>query len=359
MAINKEYLKSILALCDYCKECIEPCTVNSPESPNTHSPLVKIKISDLLYRGEPIPKDMIEELAHCTLCGLCNDNCPPHIDVIKLIHELRKWAQSSNQLNIEKWDDFAQKILSQGNPYGEDLASKLKILKPFETSDSDLDFHLYLGCTLPLKFTEQSKTVLKVMQKLQMKFKLIDSPICCAGILDRTGKEKEFNKNIKTWEKLVKKEKIKEIVVFCPGCYSILVQIAKLLNENVKISHIFEKIFPSMKTFKDISAEKIGLHISCHLFHINPKLYDELTKHVPGLIVPETRSCCGAGGGLLGYSPSEAGKIAQKTLTARKEQGINSLITECPFCFKNLSSCESEIEVIYLFDYIDKLLDNL
>ena len=352
MSLDKKSLKKILSLCDYCKECINPCPISGIDPSNNHSPLIKIKLADLIYRDEKIPQELIEDLTYCTTCGICNEHCAPHIDVLKLIQELRSWAQSSKKIEVPKWDEFVLKIQNQGNPYGKNSEEKLEVLKQYDSEIAQPDFYFYFGCTLPLKFFKESENILKILKKLELKFKIIDIPICCGGILSRIGKSKEYEKNKDKWKKLIKKNTVKEIVVLCPGCYSIIIKIIEELKINVKVSHLFEKIIPLLPIINQNNDENIELHLSCHLHLHNPELYKQLATKLPLLNIPETRKCCGAGGGFIGSRPEEAKRIGKLLLQEKAEQNLNSIITECPFCYYNLLNCNANINVIYLFDYL-------
>ncbi len=326
------------------------CAIKRVFPNNEHSPISKIKIADQIYQKKPILPEFLKTLEYCTTCGICNEHCAPNIDVSGLIINLREWAIESGKLEVQKYQQISKNIKKSGNPYGEDTKSLLLQYDEYQSPDEDIDFHLFLGCTMPLRHTAKIKKILDVLNKLSFKFKIINKPICCGSILKNTGLNTEFKRNEKDWKALINKSKIGEIVTICPGCTTTIKKIIQDLNLQVPLYHIFEKINPRLEPCSLSAFQPSQFHISCHLATYNPEIYDKIIEKCSNITLPSERKCCGAGGGLLGNKPLEAEKIASSLIQEKLENNILSIITDCPFCYSNFTRTNSAAKIIYFFD---------
>ncbi len=347
-------MKNILVKCDFCKDCLDFCAIKRIFPNNEHSPISKIKIADQIYQNKPIAPEFLKTLEYCTTCGICNEHCAPHIDVTALIINLREWALESGKVKVPKFDQINKNIRKFGNPYGEDTEQILTHCVKYQSAEQEANFHLFLGCTLPIKHTIKIQQILELLNKLNLKFKIINKPICCGSILKNTGLTSEFRKNQKNWKDLINVMKIKEIVSICPGCTSTIKKIINELNLKTSITHVFEKIIPHLESNSIIASQPAQFHISCHLSTYNSNLYEQLVEKCNNNItLPPERKCCGAGGGLLGNKPEDAANIATSLIKEKLEMQVPSIITDCPFCYINLTKANPTADIKYIFDLFE------
>ncbi|MHA1758865.1 MAG: heterodisulfide reductase-related iron-sulfur binding cluster, partial [Promethearchaeota archaeon] len=108
-------------------------------------------------------------------------------------------------------------------------------------------------------------------------------------------------------------------------------------------------------------------HDPCHLGrHVG--IYDSprnLLKKISNLVEMRTHRegamCCGAGGGLKKAFPDLALEIAKNRIKEAEETGVKTLVSTCPFCFRNLSDAieaiNSDMEMVDLVELILEALN--
>lgn len=353
MLLDRQTLKDILVKCDICKDCIDPCPVNALDPSLNRNPLLRIKIAELLYRDQSVPPELVEGLWYCTTCGICNEKCAPNIDVRALGRALREWARErSEHAYPAKYDEFWQKMRTTGNPYAGDLKTALRSFRDHVVPPEEADFHLHLGCTLPLKFPDLVPALLDVLRHLKFRFALVGDPLCCGGVLLRTGDSRHFDENARQWHALCERDGITRLVTACSGCYSTFTEIFKDPTSPVRVEHVLELVEPELRPLMLPADSPVELHQSCHLTTHRPRLYREIAAKISNLAASSPRRCCGAGGGFLGAFPEGARTIAQNLIAEKRAAGATTLVTDCPFCYTNLSTCAGDLPVVYFFEFL-------
>jgi Fe-S oxidoreductase len=143
------------------------------------------------------------------------------------------------------------------------------------------------------------------------------------------------------------------------------------------VEHISRTILKSLKSgniqLKPVeNSDKIyTYHDPCYLGRHN-NLYDdprEVIDSIPGIhrveMTPKCRDrsfCCGGGGLMLFYEPTEKKRMGQVRVEMAKAAGANVMVTACPFCMVNIedaiktSGLEGEMEAVDLVELVERHL---
>jgi fumarate reductase (CoM/CoB) subunit B len=82
---------------------------------------------------------------------------------------------------------------------------------------------------------------------------------------------------------------------------------------------------------------KAMYHYPCHIraSGLAEEIYIDLIQRIPGVElvkVPKSGYCCGGGGGVRAAFPELADRLAVRRIEIAKDSGVDTLITNCPFC---------------------------
>jgi len=242
----------------------------------------------------------------------------------------------------------------------------------------------YVGCTASYRQIEVAIATAKLFEQLGIDFTLIEDEVCCGSPFFRIGA-------VETAQELMKKNleafKDVEMVYFsCAGCYrTITIDYPKWMAEDEKLPfktrHAFELISDlitkgkiSFKANKDLKGKVITYHDPCHTGrHFAVDFEQEMIKESKNLMF-DTRKigqkieewfekprvilkklqedvglvfnemyriklhsmCCGAGGGVRAGYPDFSLRTASLRCDEANAVGADFLLTECPFCWRNL-----------------------
>jgi len=78
-------------------------------------------------------------------------------------------------------------------------------------------------------------------------------------------------------------------------------------------------------------------HYPCHIraSELDESIYVDLINKIPGMElvqVPSSGLCCGGGGGVRAAYPDVSDKLSIRRMEVAKEEGVDGLLTNCPFC---------------------------
>jgi heterodisulfide reductase subunit B len=171
------------------------------------------------------------------------------------------------------------------------------------------------------------------------------------------------------------------ILTLCNDCYESLLATSTILKENQemrdKVNGILAEVGlefkgkTDVKIFSDVLYEDVGLkrirevvknpfnglrvavQPGCHLtkpkrLHFEQRMgitaLDELVEATGAKSVPYERkeACCG--GPLRGINDEVALHVAKQKLDSIRAAGVDSIVTVCPFCYRELDMGQIEIE---------------
>lgn len=273
-------------------------------------------------------------LFSCTLCGLCEVECPPGVKSIEVMEALR-----SDVTSILGFNPPHERLLSnlrvKGHPYSDPIPLKYHITK----QESEIAY--FPGCTAIFRLPhiiQKTLTILRMISNSEVA--LLHG--CCGGIAKRIGALEIFNDVKHRIEELLNNSEIKELIVTCAGCYSTLTKYYSLGKIKVKHISVFLCDFSNLP-FKQSMKGKVAYHDPCHLGR-HSNIYEEPRHVITNLAKMELVEfkdnrekavCCGGGGGLMSAFRELAEQIAFNKLKQLSKLNVSRLVTACPFCELN------------------------
>jgi len=329
----------------------------------------------------------------CITCGQCSAQCENKIPTVDIIESLRAALIESGVPMIEKHALVDRLVKELNNPYGGKAEERFKWAK-----DAGLEKFInnkgakvgyYVGCTASYRQIEVAVATAKLFEKLGINFTLIEEEVCCGSPFFRIGAvetaQELMRKNLESFKDL-------EMVYFsCAGCYrTITIDYPKWMAEDEKFPfktlHAFELITDliqkekiKFKANKELKGKVITYHDPCHtgrhfavdmeqnmieesknlMFDMRKvnKMIDEWFEK-PRVILRKLEEdvglkfnemyrikmnsmCCGAGGGVRAGYPDFSIRTASLRCDEANAVGADFLLTECPFCWRNLDDANN------------------
>lgn len=333
-----------------CNLCERNCPVYQIQKKKTFSSRGRNRtILGILEGKVKLNEELADVYYQCSLCSSCERWCAlPNMEIAiafrKYLVEcgLEKSAHKKNLENLRK----------TGNPYGKE---KNEWKKGLNFKGKSL---LFSGCTTPIKFPDLMKKIAKIIGN---EVCVMENEGCCGSYFLRTGYIKDYENLQNELLLYIKKNKIKEIITQCPGCFSTIKKTLEDKDIKVEVKHLSEKIAEMIKQGKLKLKKKYGkitYHDPCHLSRpygiFEPPR--EILKHCGELVEMihnrDNSLCCGAGAGVKAAFPKLAEEMGERRVKEAKDVNAEILITECPFCENNLK--DRGIEVKDIIDVIEE-----
>ncbi|MHA1132586.1 MAG: (Fe-S)-binding protein, partial [Candidatus Helarchaeota archaeon] len=236
----------------------------------------------------------------------------------------------------------------------------------------------YMGCTEPYRLPEYAEKMVKILDTSGIDYTVTHpDEWCCGSIALRTGHtmiaEELAQHNINA----IQKAGAQNVVIHCAGCYrTFKVDYPEILGQKLPFTvyhatEFFSDLLTQGKLkFNNLVEKKVAYHDPCHLGRA-AEIYEAprtILKAIPGLELIEFKRnrenalCCGAGGGVKSAFPELAIEIAEDRVKEAKEIGVNTIVTACPFCIRNLRDAVKSLniegfEVLDILDLIVMSLD--
>ncbi|MHA1489763.1 MAG: (Fe-S)-binding protein [Promethearchaeota archaeon] len=324
----------------------------------------------------------------CITCGQCAAQCENKIPTVDIIESLRAACSESGVPMIDKHQLIDRIVKEKNNPYGGAANERMKWAKDAGLekfiNNKGAKIAYYVGCTASYRQIEVAIATAKLFEQLGLNFTLIEDEVCCGSPFFRIGA-------VETAQELMRKNlevfKDMDILYFsCAGCYRTLtIDYPKWMNKDEKLpfktKHAFELIAElvtkekiKFKSNKELKGKVITYHDPCHtgrhfaldfeqrmiqqsknLMFDMRKISQEVDKWFDkpriilrklvedvGLVFNEmyriklNSMCCGAGGGVRAGYPDFSIRTSSLRCDEANAVGAEFLLTECPFCWRNL-----------------------
>jgi Fe-S oxidoreductase len=381
--------------CADCGRCSDNCpanTVGRPLSPR----FLSIKARNYLFQHYPLfsrskanGAALIggiyseDEVWSCTTCGACEEECPLMIEYIDKIVDLRRGLIDEGNVP-QSMQKPLKGLESRGNPYG-------KMEKKRANWSEDKEFQQ--SCRVKILDGKQSADTLYFVDSITS----FDDRIQAIGratarILDHCGEnfgilgaaEKDSGHDVRRFGEetlfmelrdrnvdAIKASGAKRIVTADPHAYNALTNDYK---DVPPVEHISQLIARQVEagniSFNPVEkADAVyTYHDPCYLGRHN-QIYDDprnVLDAIPGLKRVEMERCrdrsfcCGGGGLMLFYEPTEDERMGVRRVQMAAEAGANVIVTACPFCMVNMEDAikvagmEGKMTAIDLAELVDK-----
>ncbi|MBD3255872.1 MAG: hypothetical protein GF383_12320 [Candidatus Lokiarchaeota archaeon] len=349
----------------------------------------KIWIARSILTGDlEFTEEVRDVIMPCITCGMCSAQCENKVPTVDIIESLRAACVEAGVPMIEKHQLVDRLVKELNNPYGGKAAERFKWAKDAGLekfiNNKGAKIAYYVGCTASYRQIEVATATARLFADLGMDFTLIEDEVCCGSPFFRVGAvdtaQELMRKNLEAFKDV-------EIVYFsCAGCYRTLtIDYPKWLSEDeelpFKTKHAFELIAElikknkiKFKPNKELKGKKVTYHDPCHTgrhFAIDfeqrsieesENLMYDMRKIGAGIDAwfekPRTilnklaedvgiefnemyriklnSMCCGAGGGVRAGYPDFSLRTASLRCDEANAVDADFLLTECPFCWRNL-----------------------
>ena len=340
----------------------------------------KMQIIRSIWQGKlELSKDLAEVFYQCPTCNACAETCAYEMDNVAMYESLRAELVDAG-CGLEAHVPMNQAMIDLLNPYGRDNKEKKSWTEQldFKIKDANTetaDVLYYVGCTAGLTPDIQNVAIntAKVLNKLGVDFSILgEHEVCCGSVGKRTGDLKAFDSVASKNYDLFKKAGAKTIITSCSGCFKTLKNdyVEKLADLNIEIMHSVEYLLKLIKE-KNITLKNLGMNVTyhdpCHAGR-HSGLYDEPRELLSMMVnlteiktARENAKCCGAGGGVKKGFPEMSLEIAKSRVKEAEETGVDTIVSICPFCYRNLSdgikALNSNMKMVDLLELLVQALD--
>ena len=346
-----------LAYCILCGSCYSDCNILDVEDAFC-GPASLIKamrfVADPRDRNEDRLCRTVElGLYKCPVDQECEFACPKDINIRRgAIERLRYLAVKKGLAPLPEHKKLITSVLETGGivPIKSKPAIDIfpEYIKEFE-GDPKAEILLFLGCIINRRKQNVAKAIINIFQKNRIAVHLPKKVTCCGSPFMRIGQRDSMRPFVETNFNIFNEyasKGITNVLTSCSGCNSTFRHdFPKLALEfdipiNFKIYDVGEYMYRHIDlNTKDLKQMKIkGMyHYPCHIraSGLAEEIYLNLIQKIPGVElvkVPKSSYCCGGGGGVRAAFPGLADKLAIRRIEIAKESGIDTLITNCPFC---------------------------
>jgi len=349
----------------------------------------KIWIARSILTGDlEFSDDVRDVIMPCITCGQCQAQCENKIRTVDIIESLRAACVESGVPMIDKHQLVDRLVKELNNPYGGKKDERMKWAKDAGlekfVNNKDAKVAYYVGCTASYRQVEVAIATAKLFEQLGINFTLIEDEVCCGSPFFRVGAvdtaQELMRKNLEAFKN------VKMVYFSCAGCYrTITIDYPKWMDEGEKLPfktlHAFELISAlitkgkiKFKPNKELKGKVITYHDPCHtgrhfavdmeqemirkstnlLFDSRkidqaieawfekPRVILNKLQEEVGLVFTEMyriklhSMCCGAGGGVRAGYPDFSLRTASLRCDEANAVKADFLLTECPFCWRNL-----------------------
>jgi len=210
---------------------------------------------------------------------------------------------------------------------------------------------IWCGCTYREKLPQELSCFLRLLEKLDVNFSLLEEEGCCGFPLILSGCWSEARS--RAGEVVDRLKGYSTVVAPCPACFRMFREFypklgfkpPEVLHSTQFLHALLQNGVLSTDRLKQVRM-KVMYHDPCELGR-HSGVYEEpreLLSAVPGVTFYEPRftreraACCGGGGLLPLYFPTLSVMVASRKLLKEDEipSDLDAIVTSCPQCILNL-----------------------
>lgn len=299
-----------------------------------------------------IPETVTEdEIWACTTCGACMQECPPFIEHVQKIVDLRRYLVLTESRFPSELQPVFRNMEVNYNPWALGYASRADWTKgldvPLASEKGEFDILFWVGCAG--SFDARSQSIARATAEL-LRIGGVDFAIlgveemCCGETARRLGNEYLAWTLIESNIETLKKYKFNTILAICPHGYNTFKVEYPQFGFETPVVHHTEFLYRLVREGKlavNRAPDTIGTyHDSCYLCRYNDILGEprKLLSRLSGIRLKEFQRhgkssfCCGAGGGWMWMEETLGRRINEERVEESLRLGVDHIFTACPFC---------------------------
>lgn len=322
-----------------------------------------------------------EALWACTTCGACMASCPVFIEHVPKIIKMRRHL-------VENLAKFPKElvILFEGmeqryNPWGMIPTDRSKWAKgldiPVLAENPEFEYLFYVGCAgcFDSRNKKVALSVASILKQAGIRFAILgNEERCCGDSARRLGNEYLFEKLAKENVEILEKYGVRNVICYCPHCYSTLKNDYRDYGFSANVLHFSEVLFGLIRDgrlrLKRANSDRIVYHDSCYLGRLNG-IFDEprmILEKVTGKkpIEMDRRLkksfCCGAGGGRMWMEESHGVRINLARTKEALSKNPEIIAVSCPYCMTMFEDGLKDLgasQKVKVLDLAEIVLENL
>lgn len=356
--------KQILDLyaCTECGRCQAACPAFLTEKPLSPFRVIHrlrgklmTERKEILADGEtpPIVPDTVteDELWACTTCGACMQECPPFIEHVQKLVDLRRYLVLTESRFPQELQQVFRNMEVNYNPWAMGYASRADWIEgldvPIAANKKKFDVLYWVGCAGSFDNRGQkiARAMVELLNRAGVDYAILGvEEHCCGDSARRLGNEYLAQMLIESNIETLSSYEFNRIVTTCPhGLNALRVEYPQFGFEKPVVHHsefLLELVSSGRLKVKKALSKTGAYHDSCYLARYNSIIDSprELLSKALGRGLKEVRRrgkrsfCCGAGGGRMWLEEDIGKRINEERTKEFLGEGVDSLFTACPFC---------------------------
>lgn len=354
--------KDMLTKCIRCGFCQAHCPTFKAAGAEPFVARGRMEMINATFDGrlEGYTEGVMKRMNQCLLCGNCTLNCPPGIEIEKIVEAFRA-AYIKEKGIPDVLNSVKVNVNEMGNITGDKAENRMLWIKNIESElegikiNEPAEYAYFAGCVPTLYPSAYSipQAFARILKAANVSFTLLgQEEECCGYPLAIGGLPDEARKVAESNLKKLKELGVKKLVTSCPSCYHMWKDYyPELLGHDleVEILHSTELLSQLVSEgklkFKEIPME-ITYHDPCDLGR-KSGIFDpprEILENIPGIVLKEMQynrldsRCCGGGGNLEMNDSKLSNKVAQDRIKQAMDTGAKTIVTACQQCKRTLQA---------------------
>lgn len=358
--------------CIFCGACFSDCNVVDVDrsfiGPSAIAKCYRFVTDPRDAMGNDRIRALVEQgLYECPVDQECEIACPKALSLRRdVIEELRYRAVQQNYGPMPAHKRLIASVLDTGasvpvtttpsvdrypdyehNYYGIDELC----IREFE-EDPVSEVVLFFGCIINRRQQDTAAAIINIFQHNNVTVHIPKKQVCCGSPFMRTGMRETMRpfvtQNFEIFNTYAQ-HGVTHILTSCSGCNSTFRHDYPALAEEFGLDFYFNiydvgEYMTMMDREGTLQIEALNniemrsmYHYPCHIraSGLDESIYVDLIQKIPGMEliqVPSSGLCCGGGGGVRAAYPEVSDKLAIRRMEVAKGEGVDGLLTNCPFC---------------------------
>jgi Fe-S oxidoreductase len=291
-----------------------------------------------------------DEIWACTTCGACMQECPPFIEHVQKLVDLRRYLVLTESKFPSEMQQVFRNMEVNYNPWAMGYTQRADWTEgldvPVAAEKQKFDYLYWVGCAGSFDDRGQavSRAMVGLLKRAGVDFAILGvEEMCCGETARRMGNEYLAQTLIEGNIEVLKKYEFGTVITTCPHGYNTFKVEYPQFGYTVPVVHHTEFLLQLVREGRLKVTESLkargAYHDSCYLGRYNDVLREprELLGEVVGGLAEfkrrERRSfCCGAGGGRMWMEETIGTRINEDRVEESLGLDIDHIFTACPFC---------------------------